>query len=144
LLALWTATSPSTVIADTNSALPGVASANRARVNYMLNCQGCHGPDAIGSVAANVPRMKDFVGSFLRVPGGREFLVQVPGSANASISDAELAELLNWMIPTVSAEQMPQEFIPYTTEEISALRYAPEEDVLGTRKLLVKAIEASK
>ena len=61
---------------------------NRARTNYMINCQGCHGPTALGSEAADVPRMKDFVGNFLHVPGGRAYLVQVPGSANASISDA--------------------------------------------------------
>jgi len=122
--------------------LAGVANQSRARINYMLNCQGCHGPDAQGSESANVPRMKDFVGSFLRVPGGREFLVQVPGSANASITDAELAELLNWMIPSVSANQMPAHFEPYTTEEITALRYSPEEDVMGRRAELVRAIDA--
>lgn len=108
----------------------------------MLNCQGCHGPDAQGSVAADVPRMKDFVGNFLKVPGGREFLVQVPGSANASISDAELAELLNWMIPAVSGEHMPEVFEPYTREEITRLRYSPEEDVVGTRAKLISAINA--
>ena len=122
--------------------LAGVANENRARINYMLNCQGCHGPDAQGSEAANVPRMKDFVGSFLKVSGGREFLVQVPGSANASVTDAELAELLNWMIPSVSANEMPARFKPYTTEEITTLRYSPEEDVLGKRKELIQAIDA--
>ena len=49
----------------------------RARVDYMLNCQGCHLPDGDG--AGDVPRMKNFVGNFLKVPGGRAFLVQVPG-----------------------------------------------------------------
>ena len=64
--------------------------AQRARVDYMLNCQGCHLPD--GDSAGDVPRMKDFVGNFLKVPGGREFLVQVPGSANAALDDARLAD----------------------------------------------------
>ena len=115
---------------------------NRARINYMLNCQGCHGPDAQGSETANVPRMKDFVGNFLKVRGGREFLVQVPGSANASVSDVELAELLNWMIPEVSSSAMPEQFVPYTPEEITKLRYSPEEDVVGTRAKLVQAIDS--
>ncbi len=45
--------------------------ANRARFNYMLNCQGCHSAD--GSGIGDIPEMKNFVGNFLRVPGGREF-----------------------------------------------------------------------
>jgi len=68
--------------------VPGVANENRARMNYMLNCQGCHGPTAEGNDAADIPRMKDFVGNFFRVDGGREFLVQVPGSSSAAINDA--------------------------------------------------------
>lgn len=127
----------------TNAETLGVANANRAQMNYMLNCQGCHGPNAEGSEAADVPRMKDFVGQFLTVPGGREFLVQVPGSANASVSDAELAELLNWLLAKVSAAQMPAEFTPYTEHEITALRYTPEEDVAGTRTKLIRAIDAA-
>ena len=113
---------------------------DRARMNYMLNCQGCHGAEAQGSGVADVPRMKDFVGNFLKVPGGRAFLVQVPGSANASISDAQLAELLNWMLLEVSAAQLPTPFEPYTEAEIKSLRSAPEEDVFGTRAMLVEAI----
>lgn len=123
-------------------ALPGVANENRARINYMLNCQGCHGSDAQGSKLASVPRMKNFVGNFLRVPGGRAYLVQVPGSANASLDDAELAELLNWMLPTLSAAQMPSPFSPYTANEITALRYSPQEDVMGTRERLIHAIDS--
>ena len=108
----------------------------------MLNCQGCHGPEAEGNAAANVPRMKNYVGNFLKVPGGREFLVQVPGSASAAVSDAELAELLNWMIQTISPNEAPTPFIPYDESEVRALRYSPEEDVLGTREKLVGAIRA--
>ncbi len=126
--------------ADSPASATGVASEKRARTNYMLNCQGCHGANAEGNDAASVPRMQDFVANFLKVPGGREFLVQVPGSANASIGDAELAELLNWMIPFVSIEQLPDDFVPYTETEIAALRYSPEEDVVGTRKRLIQAI----
>jgi len=113
---------------------------NRARVNYMLNCQGCHGANANGNDAADVPRMNGFVGNFLRVPEGRAYLVQVPGSANASIDDANLAELLNWMIPYFSRDEMPDDFTPYTGREITALRSSPEEDVLGKRRKLIGAI----
>ena len=73
---------------------PGVDNADRARVNYMLNCQGCHGPDGAGTEDGVVPVMKNFVGHFLQTQAGREFLVRVPGSANAALSHGELAEVL--------------------------------------------------
>ena len=110
----------------------------RARVDYMLNCQGCHLPDGDG--AGDVPRMKDFVGNFLKVPGGREFLVQVPGSANAALDDARLAELLNWMLAEISADQLPADFRPYTAEEVSEYRASPLQDVLAVRVQLIRKI----
>ena len=118
-----------------NGVYPGVANENRARINYMLNCQGCHGPGAEGNDAADVPRMKGFVGNFFRVAGGREFLVQVPGSSSAAVDDAQLAELLNWMIPHFSKNELPSDYVPYTESEVTRLRYTAEEDVAGKRRL---------
>ena len=93
--------------------LEGVENPNRANVNYMLNCQGCHGPTGAGTADGSVTVMTDFVGKFLLVPGGRKYLVQVPGSANAPLSDQKLAELLNWMLWRVSPKQVPADFVPY-------------------------------
>jgi hypothetical protein len=125
-------------------ALTGLAAAeidhNRARINYMLNCQGCHLPDGSG-VPGSVPTMKNFVGNFLHVPGGRRFLVQVPGSANAPVSDAELAELLNWILITMSPEELPEDYPPYTAEEVGAYRSTPLTDVDDLRPELVAGFE---
>jgi len=123
------------------AALPGVENPERARVNYMLNCQGCHGPDGVGTEDGVVPVMKDFVGKFLTVPGGRDFLVQVPGSANAALSDERLAEVLNWMLPNISPAQIPDDFAPYTRAEVAALRQAPLADVEGIRAELIAHME---
>ena len=133
-LLLWLAASAS------GDDLSGVGNADRARTNYMLNCQGCHGHDGSASRNGVVPAMKDFVGGFLLVPGGREYLVQVPGSANAAISDAELAELLNWLLPKISPGKIPRDFVPYSTREVAQLRGTPERDVIGRRAALVAAI----
>ena len=119
----------------------GVADKNRAHINYMLNCQGCHGPFGTESKDGAVPALKNYVGNFLHVPGGRAFLVQVPGSANAAISDEALAELLNWILYTQSSEQLPADFKPFTTVEVGELRQFPESDVIGTRAKLVETIE---
>ena len=128
--------------ASSVAAPPGVENAERARVNYMLNCQGCHGPEGTGTIDGAVPAMKDFVGKFLSVAGGREFLVQVPGSANAALSDAALAEVLNWMLPQISPTQIPADFEPYTTTEVAALRQTPLEDVITQRERLVALMPA--
>ncbi|MEZ5560952.1 MAG: hypothetical protein R3E86_20725 [Pseudomonadales bacterium] len=113
-----------------------VHDAQRARLNYMLNCQGCHLPDGQG-IADTVPTLHDFVGRFLSVPGGREYLVQVPGSANAALDDAALADLLNWLLVTLSPAQLPEHWQPYSAEEVGRLRASPLSEVQQTRAALV-------
>ena len=111
-----------------------------ARQNYILNCQGCHLPDGSGS-KGNVPKMNDFVGYFLHVPGGREFIVQVPGAASAPISDRELADVMNWMLLNFSRNELPDPFEPYSAEEIGKLREEPLIDILQRREELIVKIK---
>ena len=44
------------------------------------------------------------------------------------------------MLPTISAEQMPADFVPYTEAEVTRLRATPAEDVPKRRLTLVQAI----
>jgi hypothetical protein len=81
------------------------------------------------------------VGKFLRVPGGREFLVQVPGVAQAPLDDAALAGVLNWMLARFGKGDAPADFAPYTAAEVGRLRQRPLTDVEGVRRGLVRAIE---
>jgi len=111
-----------------------------ARQNYILNCQGCHLPDGSGS-EGNVPKMNDFVGYFLHVPGGREFIVQVPGAAGAPISDQELADVMNWMLLNFSKNELPDQFVPYDAEEIAILRKEPLIDMHHRREELIARIK---
>ena len=110
-----------------------------ARQNYILNCQGCHLPDGSGS-KGNVPKMNDFVGYFLRVPGGREFIVQVPGAANAPISDQELADVMNWLLLNFSRNELPEPFDPYSAKEIDKLRKEPLINIVQRREELIALI----
>ena len=125
--------------ATTHAVADAPVDAERARLNYMLNCQGCHLPDGAG-VEDAVPRMNGFVGNFLHVPGGREFLVRVPGSANAALDDAALAELLNWILMTMSPAELPSSWVPYTANEVGALRAVPLREVEQVRARLVQSI----
>lgn len=110
-------------------------SAMEPRINYMINCQGCHLADGSGQ-SGSVPSMKGELHKFLTVPGGREFLVQVPGSANAPLNNAELADLLNWMLSSMSDDDA-KPFVPYTEAEVKKLRAKVLLDVMNTREALV-------
>lgn len=105
------------------------------RVNYMVNCQGCHLPNGQG-LPGKVPAMQGFLAKFLTVPGGREYLARVPGVANSTLSDADLAALMNWLIPEMGPG-VPADFKPYSAQEIGALRKDRLQDVNSARATLV-------
>jgi len=117
--------------------LGGAAAASAdPHVDYMLECQGCHLPDGSGKPGA-VPSLRDSIGRFLEVPGGRAFLVQVPGSATSPLSDARLATLLNWMIREFGPADVARRMRPYEVKEIAVWRARPLVDVETTRAALV-------
>ncbi len=107
------------------------------RLNYMLNCQGCHLADGRG-MPGKVPDMRGQLGKFLLVEGGREFLVQVPGTANSGLSDAETSDLLNWLVKAMGSD--PGGFRPFSTIEIAKLRSVRIRDVTATRADLLREI----
>lgn len=113
----------------------------RARVNYMLHCQGCHLPEAVG-VPGTVPRMSGFLGYFLHSNEGREYVVRVPGVATSPVPDDQLAELMNWILVTYSADQLPSEYRIYTEAEIARLRQNPDRDPEKTRHEVLVQIAA--
>ena len=103
MLTLMTAATVAMPVSGSPSA-SGVPSPARARQNWILSCQGCHRASATGT-PQTTPSMAGFVGQFLQVPGGREYLAQVPGVATADLSDSELAEVLNTSEPAVSTRK---------------------------------------
>ncbi|MEP0202208.1 MAG: cytochrome c, class I [Halioglobus sp.] len=109
--------------------------------DYMMNCQGCHLPNGEGFPARNVPKVKDHMGKFLSVDDGREFLIRVPGSAQSDLNDERLTAVINWMLATFSANELPPNFQPYTVAEVSRLRQNPLIDVKGAREILMSRIE---
>jgi len=118
-----------------------LANDHRAQVNYKIHCQGCHLADAVGFPGL-VPRMKDFAGYFLHSRDGREFLIRVPGVSMASLPDDQIAELINWLLITYSALQLPEDFAPFTESEVARLRADPESDPEATRRVILEQIAA--
>jgi hypothetical protein len=107
-----------------SGAMPGVGNPARARIDYILKCQGCHQPDGGGNMA-NTPPLKGEVAQFLHVAGGREFLARVPGVATVDLDDQRLAEVLNWTLYRFDAGHVPADFRPYTAAEMGRLRRSP-------------------
>ena len=104
-------------------------------VNYMLQCMGCHTPDGSGE-PGRVPSMRDTLLPFAHLPAGRRYIVQVPGAAQSTLSDAELAALLNWMIVELG-HATPQAFAPFTAAEIAQYRRTPLIEVRRERERLL-------
>jgi hypothetical protein len=107
---------------------------------YMMECQGCHLAD--GGVGINsVPTLHNSVAKFPSVPGGREYLVQVPGVALSSLSDADTTSVLNWMLTKFGPVEWANRYAPYTVDEVADLRKNPLTEVGSKRANLILLIE---
>lgn len=106
------------------------------QLGYVLECQGCHLADGSG-VPGEIPRLRDFMGYFLHIPEGRDFIARVPGVAQAPFDDAELAALINWTLQTYSRDQLPKNYSPYTADEVGRLRKSPVAAPRATRARLI-------
>jgi mono/diheme cytochrome c family protein len=118
--------------------LAPAASAYGPETNYAIHCQGCHLADG-SATEGKVPALAGSVACFLRAPGGRAYLVRVPGVANAPLADAELAALLEWTLARFDAASIPPDHTPYTAEEVGRWRREPLVDVSAERARLLGA-----
>lgn len=119
---------------------PVVVAQELVQQDYMLHCQGCHLDDGTGA-PGKVPNLKGFLGNFLHVPGGREFMIQVPGVSHSVLDNDRLAAVMNWVLANFSPEQIPADHKPFTAEEVGRLRVDSLLDVSGRRADLLRAIE---
>ena len=120
----------------------GAVASDRERTNYLLHCSGCHQPDGSGSPDSGIPDMRGRVGHYLRLPEGRAYLVQVPGSAQSSLNDRDTATMLNWMVNALGGADVPADFLPFTQSEVTRLRAQPLDDVAGARMQVVKRLQS--
>ena len=118
------------------------AKTHSARSAYILHCAGCHGMDGRGVSQAQVPDLRAMA-DFLKVPGGREFLIKVPGVMGSALSDAEIAEVTNWMLIDGIGRSPPGRFQPYTEKEVQEARRSPLVDVMQSRQALINMMRDS-
>lgn len=118
--------------------VPG-ARAYQPRVNFQLQCMGCHHADGAGE-EGRVPSVRRTLVPFSALAEGRDFVVRVPGVAQAPLSDADVAALLNWMVRNLSDVPVPEGFVDYTADEVGRARHRPLAAVRAARTALLGRI----
>jgi hypothetical protein len=122
----------------------GVAPPRRyqgAELDWTLRCGGCHGIRGQGT-PGHVPRLAGFVGHFTRHPEGRDYLMRVPGVVRARLDDAHLAAVLNWLLVSLSRDQVAADFASFTSEEVARARRAPLPKPQATRARLIAVLQS--
>ena len=104
---------------------------------YTLHCSGCHGRDGAGSKTGRVPPFTGVVGHFAGETEGRRYLVLVPGVANAGLSNADTARVLNYVVEQWG-ERAPRR--AYTPAEVGAIRKSRVDDIVALRGEIVGAL----
>ena len=91
------------------------------RINYLLYCTGCQAANGAGK-PPNVPSLRDELGRMISVPEMRSYLVRIPGASQAPISDADLTDVINWLLREFNSNTLPANFEEYTVGEVSNAR----------------------
>ena len=112
------------------SAATGASAEVPVREAFQLHCSGCHGPDGRGD-GRMVPDLRALA-PLLAVEGGREYLVRVPGVAQAPLESAALARLLDFVLTEMSGVDDLEAFGP---AEVERLRKRPLLDPVGARPI---------
>jgi hypothetical protein len=100
--------------------------------DYLLHCRGCHLPDG-SSVPPEVPTLRDEIGRIVATPAGRDYVIRVPGVAQSSLGDKELAAVLNWVLTEFNATTLPAGFKPFGEKEVGEARKRVLADPLKVR-----------
>jgi len=101
--------------------------------DYILSCSGCHRMDGSGSkVVPSLQGLQELAGK----PGAREYLIRVPGTAQAPLSDERLAAMMNWLMQRFTGTA-PKPL--YSAKEVGRLRSTPLRDPIAERKRILNA-----
>jgi mono/diheme cytochrome c family protein len=137
------ALAPAHAPVHTETSTPASASvegnAALARQHWVLNCMGCHTATG-GGIPGKVPPLAGSLGYFEHLPAGREYVMRVPGASNSALTDAELADVLNWLLTTMNRDALPRDFKPYTAAEVAAHRRPAFADVATVRTDLIRKL----
>lgn len=119
------------LVAAAALAVAGSANAD-PHADYLLYCRGCHLANGEG-VPPEVPTLVNELGRLLASAEGREYIVRVPGVSQTAMNDQDLAAMLNWVMTEFNSDTLPDNFKPYSAEEVGEARKKVLQDPLRTR-----------
>ncbi|CAN7188089.1 cytochrome c [Devosia sp. LjRoot16] len=104
------------------------------RSNFILRCAGCHATDGSGSEPGGIPDFRNYVGAFAQTEDGRRYLMHVPGVVSASLTDKQIADVMNYVMETWGGTSLAADHRPFTGAEVTTLRAEPVGDVVAYRR----------
>lgn len=110
-----------------------------ARANYVLLCSGCHNVSGLGSEEGGIPAFPGSVGKIAAFDRGRTYMMHVPGVVSNSMSNAEIAAVMNYILDTWAPEAGAA---PFTAEEVTARRKLPIPDIVVERREVTEELAA--
>ena len=119
--------------------MPGAGQAGPApRANYVLRCAGCHGMEGLGTETGGIPGFPHSIATLAGDDTGRTYMLHVPGVVGASLDDAEIAAVLNYILERWGDAGAP----PFSAEEVTRRRAEPVADVVALRSQLTARLTA--
>jgi hypothetical protein len=103
--------------------------------DYLLYCRGCHLANGEG-VPPDVPTLHE-LGRLVVSEEGRDYIIRVPGVSQTAMDDEQLAAVLNWILTEFNADDLPDEFRPYSAVEVGEARQKVLADPLKARAALI-------
>ncbi len=120
--------------------VPGTGCADTAapRANYVLRCAGCHGMEGLGTEPGGIPGFPGSIATLAGDDAGRTYMLHVPGVVGASLDDAEIADVLNYILERWGEPGVPA----FSAEEVTRRRAEPVADVVALRSRLAARLTA--
>jgi cytochrome c553 len=98
-----------------------VSQAEEPKIAYWLHCAGCHGLEGRGT-PPEIPTLINEPGVIASLPGGRDYLMRVPGVSQAGLNDEELAAVMNYVMDEFNSATMAADFSDFSAEEMARSR----------------------
>lgn len=115
-----------------------VARGRSPAANYLLRCSGCHGLDGSGLIAGGIPPFPGFIDVFFKDEESRLYMMHVPGVVSASLTNQEIAEVMNYILDRWGAPDHGATY--YTEAEVTELREQPVADVVLLRRSITQRL----
>jgi len=97
---------------------------------------GCHGENGEG-LEGHVPNMRTDLARLVTSPGGRAYVLRVPGVTQSTLEPEALAEVLNYTVREFAGRAVARKVEPFTAADVVAARARPLLEITETRAGLV-------